>query len=409
MPLGRHAGAVLEDRMKAQVPLAVPRFAALPSFILLYVLMYAAFGVASPFWPRFIESRGITPEQIGVLLGLGTLVRLIAGPIAARLADRLQELRAVLASAVTLAACLAVGLVWNVGLWIFFLVYICHGAALAPTTSLADALALGASKLRSAHERRFEYGWVRGSASAAFILGTIIAGSLIDATELSAIVWMQAVLLLGTAFAALLLPAPRVEPQANGEQSSLEAARELLRIAIFRRLVLAAALVFGSHAMHDAFAVILWNAAGISSTAIGFLWSEAVAAEVVIFIVLGPRLVNWFGPGGAAAVAMLSAVIRWVVMATTTSFVVLAIVQPLHGMTFALLHLACMRLMADVVPQRLAATAQAIYALAPGLATALLTLLSGVLYARFGGNGFLLMVLLSLLALPLCPGLQKRC
>jgi len=35
--------------------------------------------------------------------------------------------------------------------------------------------------------------------------------------------------------------------------------------------------------------------------------------------------------------------------------------QPLHGLTFALLHLACMRLLAENVPQQLAATAQAIY------------------------------------------------
>ena len=32
---------------------------ALPRFILLYAAMYAAFGVASPFLPRFLESRGL--------------------------------------------------------------------------------------------------------------------------------------------------------------------------------------------------------------------------------------------------------------------------------------------------------------------------------------------------------------
>jgi len=54
---------------------------ALHRFILLYVLMYAAFGAASPFWPLFFEARGLTPEQLGFLLALGTLVRLIAVPL----------------------------------------------------------------------------------------------------------------------------------------------------------------------------------------------------------------------------------------------------------------------------------------------------------------------------------------
>ena len=94
------------------MPLANAQLNALRSFILLYVLMYAAFGVASPFWPRFFETRGMTPEQIGLLLGLGTMVRLIAGPVAGRIADRLQQVRGVLAAAAGLAACLAFGLLW---------------------------------------------------------------------------------------------------------------------------------------------------------------------------------------------------------------------------------------------------------------------------------------------------------
>ena len=72
----------------------------------------------------------------------------------------------------------------------------------------------------------------------------------------------------------------------------------------------------------------------------------------------------------------------------------------------ALGDLACMRLIGAAVPQHLAATGQAIYALGPGLLTALLTLSSGMLYARLGAGGFLLMALLSALALPLCFGLR---
>ena len=165
----------------------MPQPPALRSFIVLYVLMYAAFGVASPFWPRFFETRGMPPEQIGLLLGLGTIVRLIAGPVAARVADRLQRLRQVLAAAAALAACLAFGLSWIGGFWILLIVRLCHEAALTPTTSLADALALDASKSRAASGTSFEYGWVRGCASAAFVFGTLVAGQVIGWTALTSI------------------------------------------------------------------------------------------------------------------------------------------------------------------------------------------------------------------------------
>lgn len=378
----------------------------LRSFILLYGLMYAAFGVASPFWPRFFETRGMSPEQIGLLLGLGTVVRLIAGPAAGRIADRLQLLRQVLAAAAALAACLAFGLPWVAAFWVFLVVRLCHEAALTPITSLADALALNASRSRDRSATRFEYGWVRGSASLAFVVGTLVAGQVIGWAGLTSIAWMHGVLLLGAASSTMLLPAPDRGTSAAHEPSSFAAFRELMGIAAFRRMVLVAALVLGSHAMHDAFAVIRWNAAGIGPATISVLWSEAVVAEVFVFFLIGPRLVNAIGPGGAAAIAATAAVLRWIVMASSTHPAALAIVQPLHGLTFALLHLSCMRLMGATLPQHLAATGQAIYALGPGLLTALLTVSSGMLYARFGAGGFLLMAVLAGIALPLCSRLK---
>jgi PPP family 3-phenylpropionic acid transporter len=90
-------------------------------------------------------------------------------------------------------------------------------------------------------------------------------------------------------------------------------------------------------------------------------------------------------------------------MAQTSDLVALALAQPLHGLTFALLHLACMRLIARLVPAGLEGTAQAIYGtLGVGAATALLTLASGALYARIGAHGFWVMAALCALAIPIC-------
>jgi PPP family 3-phenylpropionic acid transporter len=81
-------------------------------------------------------------------------------------------------------------------------------------------------------------------------------------------------------------------------------------------------------------------------------------------------------------------------MASSSSAMVLVLVQPLHGLTFAALHLACMRLIPAIVPVGLAATAQALYAFGAGATTALLTLASGWIYAKLSAQGFLVMALL---------------
>jgi PPP family 3-phenylpropionic acid transporter len=173
-----------------------------------------------------------------------------------------------------------------------------------------------------------------------------------------------------------------------------------LTIPGFRILILVSALVYGSHAMHDAFAVIRWSDAGIGTSAISFLWSEAVAAEVFVFFLVGPALIDRLGVNGAAALAALAGIVRWSIAGVTTSVLLLSMIQPLHGLSFALLHLACMRMMRTLVPTRMAATAQALYAFGSGLVTAALVSLSGVLYARYAGAAFFPMAALCGVALP---------
>jgi PPP family 3-phenylpropionic acid transporter len=58
-------------------------------------------------------------------------------------------------------------------------------------------------------------------------------------------------------------------------------------------------------------------------------------------------------------------------------------------------------MMKTLVPTGLAGTAQSIYAFGSACLTAMLTLLSGILYAKFGGAAFLPMAILCTVALPL--------
>lgn len=329
------------------------------------------------------------------------LVRLLAGPLFGVLADLLRSLRIVLACCAVLAAGTALALLASHTFWLLLIFAIVQAAALAPTTSIADALSVSAVTRRVSGGKRFEYGWIRGAASAAFVLGTLIVGRLIGPNDLSPVVWMNAALLVAAAGTSALLPpiAKPFEPRTSISQLATDL-YGLFRISRFLVLILVAALIYGSHAVHDAFAVIRWSSAGIETWTISFLWSEAVAAEVVVFLLIGPALLDRFGPRGAAALAAAAGIVRWSIAAITNSVPVLCILQPMHGLTFALLHLTCMRMMASLVPTRLAATAQSSYAFGSGLVTTAVTLLSGVLYSHYGGLAFLPMAGLCCVALP---------
>jgi MFS transporter, PPP family, 3-phenylpropionic acid transporter len=307
-------------------------------------------------------------------------------------------LRLFLAGCAVISAAAAVALIWADTFWLLFAVALLQAAALAPTTSIADALSVNLASPRVTG--RIEYGRLRGCASAAFVLGTLSAGQLITPADLSPVIWMNGALLIAAAGATALLPS--VDRGASQSPSSFPIAemKALVKMPRFRILILVSALVYGSHAMHDAFSVIRWSDAGISTSAISLLWSEAVVAEVFVFLIAGPALLNRFGVRAAAVLAAAAGIVRWCVAGMTTSVLLLSLIQPLHGLTFALLHLACMRMMVTLVATRVAATAQALYAFGSGFMTAAMTFSSGALYASYAGAAYFPMAALCAIALP---------
>jgi PPP family 3-phenylpropionic acid transporter len=339
------------------------------------------------------------PEQIGLVLATGTLAKLCAGPLVGRLADLSQRLRLVLAVCCGSAALAAACLFLAYDLWYLWLFNLLLAVALSPTTSIADALALGAARDRTTG---FEYGWIRGSASAAFVAGTLAAGLILITNDMFRVCIAAAGLLaVASGLTATLLPERRKQHCARNSLGPIRGFTVLWSSKPFPALVAVCALVYGSHAMHDAFAVIRWTAAGVSPEVVSLLWAEAVVSEVVVFGFAGPIIIAGIGPNRAAALAAAAGVVRWLVAGATTSVFALTLIQPLHGLTFALLHLAAMRILNTVIPQHLAATAQTIYAFGPGLASTGLTLVCGVLFARLGGAAFFAMIPLCALAVPI--------
>jgi len=370
----------------------------------LYTALYAAFGVISPFLTVFLSDRGLAAEQIAAVMASGMAVRLLSGPLAGRFADRHGVWRGLLSGCAGVAGVVALVYLPAHGFWALLLVSLAQASLLAPLAPVADALALSASA--PAFGKGFEYGWVRGAGSAAFIAGSITAGHVASSLGIAVIIWLNAIQLGAAALAAL--PLPDIAGQSSQRATEQEAGsmRILLQIPAFRRLLLVAALVLGSHALHDTFAVIRWHAAGISTRTASLLWSESVGAEVLVFFLIGPPLVRRLGPPRALALAAAAGVLRWTVMGASTQVIPLALVEPLHGFTFALLHLASMALIARTVPSCFAATAQALYGtVAVGASTAFLTLGSGWLSGTIGGRGFWIMAALCAAAFPLARGL----
>jgi PPP family 3-phenylpropionic acid transporter len=374
-------------------------------FLAAYALLYGAFGVQSPFVPPLLSERGLQPEDIGLVLAGAMVVRVLAGPLVSHAADRLHLHTLILCGCALLSAAASAAYLLPRSFVGLFGIALIHAAMLGPLAPIMDALGATAAE-SSRGERRFQYGWLRAAGSGAFAIGDLASGWISVAAGLAASLLTSAGLLIMSSILVLFLPKLRME----GPRSRTSILRDgllLLRIPVYRLLLCVASMLWGSHALHDSFAVIRWRGARIDFITISILWSESVLAEVIVFVLIGPWLIKRISVNGAMMLAVGAGVLRWSVAAFTTGPWILACIQPLHGLTFALFHLAAVQLIVAIVPVRLAATAQAVYGtFCVGVVIAIVTVASGFLYARFGGLAFLFMSGLCLIALPFCARLR---
>ena len=360
-----------------------------PSFALrlaiFYAALFAALGVQVPLLPLWLAAKGLDASTIGMVLSVPMLMRLLAIPLATRIADRHDALRAIIAiaSALAMLGYGAMGLAQ--GALAVITAFALASIFYTPLMPLADAYALrGLGALGRA------YGPVRLWGSAAFIVGSFAGGLVLDVVPARDLIWLVAAALVMTASAACTLSP--LAPRETSTAKPLRSARDLLRDPALLAAMAAASLIQASHAIYYGFSTLDWAAAGLDGSAIGALWALGVVAEIVLFAMSGrlpvaPTTLILFGAAGAA--------VRWGAMAFDPPAVLLAPLQCLHGLSFGATHLGALGFIARTAPAEASATAQGYLAVALGLAMAAAMGVSGVLYARWGSFAYVTMALLA--------------
>jgi PPP family 3-phenylpropionic acid transporter len=358
--------------------------------IVLMVATFAVIGVHLPFFPVFLQHRGFDPGTIGIVLSVPLMVRIIAAPGIAFLADRLDAHRAVLIGlcVIATAAFAVFGAVTT--FWSVFLVAVLFAMVWTSVIPMAESFVTAAVRSHG-----IDYGKIRSCGSLAFILASFAGGLGIEWYGNIAAYWVILGAVALTIPAALLLPRPDRTAGRPGAPLSLSDATWLVRQPAFLLLVTTATLIQASHALLYSFGSLHWQAAGISPTLIGLLWAIGTGTEILLFSFASWPLrrigaVNLILIGGGVAV------VRWVVTSFDPPAGALMAIQMLHALSFGATHLGSIYLMANAVPQRLGATAQGLYAaIVGGVGLGGATLAAGPLYAVLGGHGFLVMAGLS--------------
>ena len=354
---------------------------------LLYVAICVAIGIQLPFFPLWLEAKGLDAGMIGLVLAAPMVVRLFSIPVLTRLADRHQALRGTIVAAAVLSAAGMLALGFTDGAVAILIVFTLASIPFTPIMPMAEAYALrGLAQVGRA------YGPVRLWGSAAFIGGSLGAGWIIDSIAPGNLIWLIAAAMLATALAAAgLVPLPPRTPVPDAPEPSYQG---FLRTPGFALVAAAAGLTQASHAVYYNFSALDWKAAGMDGTAVGALWAVGVVAEITLFALSG-RLPPWLGPTALLVVGALGATLRWAVMALDPPMAALPFLQCLHGLSFGATHLGAIGFVARAAPAGRAATAQGSLAVVLGGTMALSMGLSGLLYEAFGTLAYAGMALMA--------------
>jgi PPP family 3-phenylpropionic acid transporter len=366
---------------------------------LFYGAYFAAVGVHLPFWPVWLEWRGLDAVEIGYVLAAGFWPRIVTNLLIPVAADRLGERRRpmILLTALTLAGLVLFALARD--FWALLLLGLLTGASWAPILPLGEAVALGEAKRRD-----LDYGRIRLWGSLAFILAAIGVGQWLERAGPALVLWALVATLAWLLGACVLLPGRPAPPRAAAATDF----RRLSRRREFLTFVAAAGLIQASHAAYYGFATLHWQAAGHGELVIGLLWAEGVVAEIVLFACAAP-LLRWRDPLQILSLAGALAVVRWALTALSADLAVLVVAQALHAASFGAVHLAAMHQLRDGTPAELHASAQGFYAaIGAALPFGLFTPVAGWLYGVAGGGAFWGMALIALVGSALAAGLSSR-
>ncbi len=346
---------------------------------LFYAALFTVIGVQLPYWPLWLQAQAVTPGQIGILLAVGFWAKVLANPLIGRAVDVHGRRRGPMIALATVAL-LAYGLFALADGFIALLVL-----SIFSTAAFAALMPLGENvTLLTVYEKRLDYGRIRLWGSLTFIAGSLLGGWLLLDQPVDMILWGILAGLALTLGACVLLPDVRTQGSAT-DRSPPPPLAPLLRHPAVITFLIAAALLQASHAAYYGFATLHWRQAGLSEALIGVLWAIGVVAEIVLFA-FGNRLVERVGPARLLLLGGAGGVLRWTVLALTTSPWLVAPAQTLHALTFGAIHLGAMHFIARAVPPECSGRVQAIYSsVALGAAMGLAIGLTGRLYESGGG------------------------
>ena len=317
-----------------------------------YFFYFAHIGAFAPFFGVYLAATGLSPVEIGVVMALPQVTRIVAPHLWGWLADASgRHLRMVRVTVLAGLLCWLGLFASTAFLWICAMI-------LAAGFFLSSALPLvEATTLTHLGENTGRYGAIRLWGSIGYIVAVVGVGYALDFFAVDMLLWIVLASLLGTLAFAWWVPEAVPARHASDRQPIAGVLKRPEVIA----LIVACALMAAAHGPYYAFYSIHLVDHGYSKGVTGWLWALGVICEIAIFLWL-PRLYAACSLSRILIASFALATVRFLLIGWfADSLALLLLAQALHAASFGSFHAAAIGIVHQLFRGRHQARGQAIY------------------------------------------------
>jgi MFS transporter, PPP family, 3-phenylpropionic acid transporter len=347
----------------------------------LFTLGGVATAAILPFFSPLLQSWGLSPERIGLVLSAMALGTVLAAPAWSHEADtRLGTARTLVWSTLATAVCALLLIPASASAWSIAVASVAMAAATASGTALGDALALQVL----GPERGDDYGRIRRFASLGWAIAAILFGALYQTVGLSPVVPLYAACLVVYAWWAHRFHTEPAHAKHASRSRFGSVGAVFAAVPRFKLLLAGLLLLSVATSSTDGFVPLRMLGTGGGPFLIGVAVGLAAVIEIPLFTAsssLGARygMRNVFLAGAAISILTL---VGYAVAQTAGG---VAFFRALSGAAFGLKYGALVVLTDRLVPAALRNTGQTLMQLAHwSLGPVIGPAIGGFVYVVFG-------------------------
>jgi len=325
-------------------------------FKLFFFTQYFSIGMLGPYLALFLKGKGLTGDQIGLLLGALPIGGIVFQPLWSLLSDIFNKRRILLVIGSLGVVLASLGLGFSKTFTAAFLWGILLSAMRAPISNISTALAL--DYLEEKDEGN-TYGFLRVWGSLGFAVSSLLMGGLFLEQLQTYFTWFAAGIFLILGGLGLLLP-ERDIPYAY---SGFKGIRYLVKDATLLLFLAASVFIGMTMGIYNNYLTLFLQSLDTQSWMIGVVVSMQAVIEIPMMIA-APFLVKRFPMRWLILVGAAVLPVRWLLFLFLDQSAWIIPLQLLHGVSVISFFVVAVSYIDQLVPSKWRATGQALYSTA---------------------------------------------